>query len=447
MIVLFCSTISPPQVLQADHILSYVVDVIHASTVENNVKSGKNLGNLHEKMLKTIQLEKVTVLETLIPRVGLLILLEEYYGPLVKLQLPYNVYDTASRADRNDKNMQWRKRYSPNHTLLLGGMKIEEIESFYETLAFRADSLDPLANWFILQQLIKLTRRYKLKGQALLAQEYYSLMFMIASFIYHLKGKKMLDPDDTLDGEGGKWKERIFGSPFDYTTKKTQNQILKYFLIDRPYELVFLVEGETEEAVIELILKARGVDLEKDGFFVYNIRGQSNLEHLKPLFRMSHLVDITIYAMLDNDKEVDKNIDKMKEHARQLGYTKDILIRKWDRDFETENFGIDAVIDKANELIDKKGYNKVSKSDVEDRMNRAGDALIRAIENTIGRVNLDKAGNGGKMSDIVSKPSLAKELLGDRLKEIQITDDPEWNAKLPIEVELKKAFALIPRHL
>jgi hypothetical protein len=35
----------------------------------------------------------------------------------------------------------------------------------------------------------------------------------------------------------------------------------------------------------------------------------------------------------------------------------------------------------------------------------------------------------------------------DRLKEIQITDDPEWNAKLPIEMELKKAFRLIPSHL
>jgi predicted ATP-dependent endonuclease of OLD family len=226
--------------------------------------------------------------------------------------------------------------------------------------------------------------------------------------------------------------------------KKTQNQILKYFLIDRPYELVFLVEGDTEEAVIELILKARALDLEKDGFFVYNIQGQNNLEHLKPLFRISHLIDITIVAMLDRDIDVDKKIEKMKEHARQLGYTKDLLIRLWNRDFETENFGLDAVIEKANELIDKKGYNKVSKSEVEARMNVTGDALIRAIENTIRRTNLDKLGNGEKVSDIISKPRLAKQLISERLKQIRITDDPDWNAKLPIEVELKKSIRTNP---
>jgi hypothetical protein len=52
-------------------------------------------------------------------------------------------------------------------------------------------------------------------------------------------------------------------------------------------------------------LNARAVDLEKDGFFVYNIRGQSNLENLKPLFRISHLIDITIFAMLHNDLDIE----------------------------------------------------------------------------------------------------------------------------------------------
>ena len=68
-----------------------------------------------------------------------------------------------------------------------------------------------------------------------------------------------------------------------------------------------LVEGETEETVIELILQARDVDLEKDGFFVFNLQGQDKLVHLKPLFHISHLIDITIVAMLDNDKDVDKS--------------------------------------------------------------------------------------------------------------------------------------------
>jgi Overcoming lysogenization defect protein-like, TOPRIM domain len=213
----------------------------------------------------------------------------------------------------------------------------------------------------VLQQLVKTSRRYQLTNHALLAQEYYAYLFMLANFIYDLSGNKVPDPEYVLDSQKGKWKGEIFGKPFDYTTKRTQNQILNYFLWDRPFELVLVVEGQTEEKVIELILEARDVDLEKDGFFVYNIEGVDYILHLKPLFRVSQLIDISIFAMVDNDKDIDKTITKMKESAKELGYTKEIMIRKWDRDFETENFGIDKVIEKVNQILDKKGYNNVNK--------------------------------------------------------------------------------------
>jgi len=436
----------PYQILQIDQILPALNHALHASKINIEVESSENTDSLQDIMLKEIESMKELVIQRWILCIGLLILLDEFYGPSVKTRVPLNVYDTSTLVERITKNTEWRKSFSLNHILLLSGMKVDKIEQYYESLSFRADYIDPLAKWFMLQQLVKLSHRYKLKNQALLAQEYYAFMFMIASFIYDLTGKKISDPDDIHDGEKGKWKERIFGKPFDYTTKKTQNQILKYFLIDRPYELVFLVEGETEETVLELILQARDVDLEKDGFFVYNIQGQDNLVHLKPLFRISHLIDITIFAMLDNDKDVDKKIDRMKEHASNLGYTKEILIRKWDRDFETENFGMDAVLEKVNEILEKKGYTRVNKSEVENRMNSTDEALIRAVENTASRTNLEKL-DGGKVSDIISKPYLAKQLIANRLREMQIKDDPDWNAKLPIEIELKKAFTLIPRYL
>ncbi len=298
-------------------------------------------------------------------------------------------------------------------------MKLEDIKKFYRGLSFHALDIDPLSKWFILQQLVKASRRYELKNKALLAQDYYAYLFMLGYFIYDLSGEKVLDPDDILDGEKGKWKVRLFGEPFDYTAKKTQIQILKYFLDDRPVELVFLVEGETEENVIELILKARGVDLEKDGFFVYNIKGKNNLEHLKPLFRVSQLIDITIFAMIDNDKDVDKSILKMKEGAEDLGYSKEIIIRKWDRDFESENFGIDRVIEKINQILHENSYKEISKEQVQKRMESTGDALIRAAENQIQMLNRDRFKDSAKASDIISKPYLAKLLLEERLNEIQ----------------------------
>jgi hypothetical protein len=56
-------------------------------------------------------------------------------------------------------------------------------------------------------------------------------------------------------------------------------------------------------------------------------------------------------------------------------------------------------------------------------------------------VNLTKGIKSGK---IISKPRLAQLLIEDRLKEIQIENEPDWIAKLPVEIELKKIFELIP---
>src|SRR5206468_2148295 len=123
---------------------------------------------------------------------------------------------------------------------------------------------------------------------------------------------------------------------------------------------------------------------------------------LKPLFRVSQLIDISIFAMVDNDKDVDRTITKMKESAKELGYTKEIMVRKWDRDFETENFGINKVIEKANEILNDNGYNIVNREDVQNRMLTTGDALVKAIENEIRRTNYQKFDGGKKIYDIFS---------------------------------------------
>jgi hypothetical protein len=363
-----------------------------------------NSDDIRARINSILEREKKSIVKTWIPWIGLLILLDDYYGPFIK-SVPLNPYDISTRIERINRNEEWRKKFSPNRILFLSSMKLEDIKQFYEWFSFHTRNIDPLSKWFILQQILKVSRRYQPENKALLAQDYYAYLFMLASFIYDLSGEKILDPDDILDGEGGSWKVRIFGEPFDYTTKKTQNQILKYFLIDRPYELVFLVEGETEEKVIELILKARGVDLEKDGFFVYNIKGKNNLEHLKPLFRVSQLIDISIFAMIDDDKDVDESLLKMKQGAEELGYTKEIMVRKWDRDFESENFGIDKVIEKINQILSENGYTKVNKEQVEKRMKSTGDALVKAAENVISMLNHDKFIGSMKARDVISKPA------------------------------------------
>jgi hypothetical protein len=429
----------PYQILQIDHIpfdINYPLKTHRIETLSNK----QNLAAICDQVNQSIEQTK-KFQSNWIPRVGLLILLDDYYGRGVKKNIPVNAFDPVSATEKRLHLRNWAKTFSPVHTMMLCGMKIEQLEEYYTGLSLDARKIDPISEWFLLQRLIKKSRKYDLKNKALLAQEYYGYSFMVGQFIWDISHKKMPEPDDVCTSDSGKWKERIYGEPFDYDTKKTQNQILKYFLVDRPIELVIIVEGETEEKVIELILEARGVDRERDGFFVYNIQGQNNLLHLKPLFRVSQLIDITIFGMVDNDRNINQKIQKMKEYARDLGYEKDIRIHIWDRDFETDNFGIDKVVSKANQILSEKGYSKIDPLEVEYRMKKTGDALIKSVEKEIWRVNVTKGIKSGK---IISKPRLAQLLIDDRLKEIQIENEPEWIAKLPVEIELKKIFELIP---
>jgi len=442
-----CLYYHPYQILQVDHIISHFNYVIKGTELDSIQNPAEYIHHLTDRLRRSIMQVKKSEVTRWINRTGLLILLDDYYGRWFKDKIPLNIFDTSSRPDRHKKLLAWAKNFSPNHILILSNMKLEEIEQFYIELSLHARKMDPIYEWFILQKIIKKSRKFKLKKQALLAQNYYDYLYMISLFIYDVTGKDMPEPDEVLRNDSRKWKGIRFGEPFDYSTKKTQNQILKYFLDDRPIELVILLEGETEERITELILEARGVDLERDGFFVYNVRGLDNLQHLKPLFRIAQLIDITVFAMLDNDKGVDDKIRLMKESAKKLGYTKDIRIRKWNRDFESENFGIDIVLDKVNQILDEKSYTRINKKDVESRMKTSGQALITAIENTISKNNRDKLKNIKKGPNIISKPYLSELLIKNRLKEIQIADDPNWNAKLPIEKELKEVFKLIPYSL
>jgi hypothetical protein len=433
----------PYQILQIEHIpfdINYPLKTHKIEILSNK----QNLVDICDRINQSIKQTKNSQISNWIPRVGLLILLDDYYGRCVKKSIPLNPFDLVPATEKRIHLRNWAKTFSPVHALMLCGMKIEQLEEYYTSLSLHARKIDPISEWFLLQRLIKKSRRNDLKNKALLAQEYYGYIFMVGQFIWDISHKKMPEPDDVCRSDSGKWKERIYGDPFDYNTKKTQSQILKYFLVDRPIELVIIVEGETEEKVIELILEARGVDRESDGFFVYNIQGQNNLLHLKPLFRVSQLIDITIFGMVDNDRNVNNKIQKMKQYARDLGYEKDIRIHIWNKDFETDNFGIENVVCKVNQILYEKGYTKIDSLEVESRMKRTGDALIRTVEKEIWRVNLTKGIKSGK---IISKPRLSKLLIEDRLKEIQIENEPDWIAKLPVEIELKKVFKLIPSFL
>lgn len=412
---------------------------LKADYFENVNDFTNSFNTMKEHVLESVKLSKESYEKFWVPRIGLLILLEEYYRPYVKgfLMNPY--------GDRRDYERWRRWRMSAStmknlpRLLKITNLSFENVKEFYEGVATEGDWNDPLSNWCVLQRIVKDSVKFKLKNNALYAQHCYQIARMLSFFIFDLSGEQVYEPDEIMDSMHGQWKTKIFGSPFDYTTKKTQKNILDYFLIDRPFKLGIVFEGETEEVVIEAILKSLHVDKYRDGFFIFNARGISNIrKNLESLYSFSKLDDIELFLILDRDMEAEKIKDDLKM------YTKDRkMIHTWRRDFEFDNFGIKEVLKFINEELESKKYPPLSIVDVQNKIKGTDDVLMKVIN------DIFRKQNKINLAKVISKKGLGTKLIAKRAKEIlkERTSTSGWQTKLPIEKVLKKIFYIIPRHM
>lgn len=120
----------------------------------------------------------------------------------------------------------WRiNEFQPEKVVESSGMTTDQTKELYGDLVSLGRNTDPLFEWFVLLQLINNAKKKRLMKGALLAQEYYKLARMVAFYIYDLTKEKMLDPDDYLDGVEGKWKTDIYGKPFNYQSRDTNQNL------------------------------------------------------------------------------------------------------------------------------------------------------------------------------------------------------------------------------
>lgn len=214
-------------------------------------------------MSQGITSSKKSYEEFWIPRIGLLILLDEAYGPYVKSFKGY----INNRSTYIEKWNNWRfNKFDPFSILKITALTIDEIKEFHKGIAAEGIFMDPLSRWYVLQRIIKKSELLRLEGNALYSQYCYELAMMISYFIYELTGEKLPEPDDIVDGTNGKWKREIYGEPFDYASKKTQKHILDSILVYRPFLIGIIFEGKSEQRAIELILNALRIDKERNGF-------------------------------------------------------------------------------------------------------------------------------------------------------------------------------------
>lgn len=395
----------------------------------------KAFADMKDIILNNLSSSKQSYEKFWIPRIGLLILLDEPYSLPSKGSFKL---DTNQNSDGHlSEWIEWRqKTFKPEQILNACNLTIDDVMKFYEIVAREGRSYDPLSSWFTLQRIIQRSMLLNLKKDALYAQMCYDLSWMLSNFIFDLSGQTMLEPDDLMDGNHhGEWKKKVYGDSFDYETKKTQKEILDKYLAYRPIKAGIIFEGETEEVVIDSILKAIRVDKVRNGFFTYNANGQSNIvSNLNALYDLANLENIVLFVILDND-EMAKKMKGILEKNIKLGN-----VTFWTGDFEYDNFGIDSVLAEVNVQLKERLMKEINKKDVLSKLNSAN-VLMSAIDTVC------KEHNGIKIADVISKKTLAQKLMAPRLNEIEKerASSQGWKPKLRIEFTLNEIFRRIPR--
>ena len=101
---------------------------------------------------------------------------------------------------------------------------------------------------------------------------------------------------------------------------KAEFKIIKYEIGARNtdlffYNMVLLVEGDTEERAIPIIIESLGESLDNLGIKQINIRGKDRLGRIKEFLRYIKDSDVKIFVLLDKDEGVKDYIEKLKRES------------------------------------------------------------------------------------------------------------------------------------
>ncbi|MFZ3384737.1 MAG: hypothetical protein WA144_12500 [Candidatus Methanoperedens sp.] len=299
-------------------------------------------------------------------------------------------------------------------------ISIDYLKRIRSNFALEGLSIDPLKNWYDLVKYISHEKREKLKGKALLAQDYYIVSDMLKRLIEDLTCEEQLETSLINDAMEGRGYIRVYGKKLNYKDIDILKRLVADYRIDPKPDLLLIVEGDSEEVAIPIILSAFDITLEQFRIEMYNIKGvDRNMDELikyvvrPPIIKIDETVIVSpnrtkIYGLFDNEgrfrskkpEEIIETImvdllrsipETIEETTIDILKKETIKIKLCDNSFEYDNFTDEELSSELNKYGKKYGYQfNITPDEVGGcrKINKNLDKFIR--EKTLYQTSLNK---------------------------------------------------------
>jgi len=242
---------------------------------------------------------------------------------------------------------KWGKRLDVDNEVNRLGLNVDTLRNWYERFSIDGNEYDPLRQWFVLVRHIRPSKRQQLKGQALLAQEYYDAAYVLKYLLEDLGVTDVCEPDEVCDGRKGSWKPRRYGGKVDYKTRFVLENILVEYGVSTRYTVFLLCEGSTEEVAIPIIARAMGIDFEQRGIHFECFQG-SGFNKSTWRLRLEQIQDENgiPFVILDNENDAEEYLDIFS----RIGLVTKENCLLWEEEFESGNWSDEEILEQFNLL-------------------------------------------------------------------------------------------------
>ena len=275
----------------------------------------------------------------------LLLWIESYYLPIVRGSRPGFV--TLSNCDIVEWTA-WKRSMKPSDWLAVHTVSVDEITERRERLLATAYHTDPCPNLYMLLRSMSFNHRSRFTGQLRLAYDLYEIAELMRLFLEDVMDKSIRKEWDPRGNPDSPWVERLFGSQPRFGDPAFLRPLIRHYGLDPAFRVMWLVEGDTEEAFIAQYAKRLGTDI-SSFVTIQNFGGDSPLRKTVP----------AINASLETARRDQRFVTLTFDDSRDIRRRVESLVRSGlvnipfvlsDPDFELDNFQIIQLVDVALNL-------------------------------------------------------------------------------------------------